>query len=524
MAFKLFGRGSHLRKAPRGKYIILLAAALVLALLLLEILLHPYKIHYDCALYLEAGQMMLQGKILYLDFYDVNPPLIFYLNTIPAFISQVFSLKAPLAFSLFVFFLVVVTTFMTYAGLKPAAAQSFYHDREVLCLFLALGSFLAWRWNLFGQREHLFLLFYFPFFVLRWLRWEGYEIPRGRSLLWGACGAIGLLLKPHFLLIGAALELYGLLSRKKFRALLAPEMISALGIGLLYAGHFALLPGQALGNWLGRFIPQYFLWHRASWAQLFGLRLNVFSFSTNLTLFVLALSLGALFLAFRKKTVFTSLLRALAVFSLAAFLVYLIPQQTWFYHALPAFWGGLMILGMILARAGLFSGPGNPSPTGFYWRIPFPVWAVLVVLIFGLAAGVQLKGGVRGLDDDPLTRAILQYSKKGESLIFISHSPSAQFPRTLQTERRLGSRYGAHFPLLYFQSLKKKYPEKARREEELYLDELRSDIIQNRPRLIVMDNEDWPPGFTGRLGDALGHYRLLKTLGGRFSVYRRMGI
>ncbi len=496
-----------------------------MVLLLIEICLNPFKIHYDNAMHLEASRMMLQGKVLYLDFYDANPPLICYLNIIPALMAQFFSLKAPLAFSLFVFFLVVVTTLMTYACLKPVAGQSLYHEREVLCLFLTLGSFLAWRWNLFGQREHLFLLLYFPFFALRWLRWEGHKIPLKRSLIWGLCGALGLLLKPHFLLIGLILEVYWLISRKKFRILLAPEMISALGIGLLYAAHFALLPGQALSNWLGRFIPQYLhYWPRSSWAQMLGLRLTVFSISMNLTIFVVALSLGGIFLAFRIKSGFNSLLRGLSVLSLSSFLVYLIPRQAWFYHALPAFWAALMVLGMILARTGLFSGSGNTSPTGFYWRISTTLWAALVVLAFGLAAAVQLKGGARPLDNDPLTRAVLQFSRKGESLIFISHSPSGQFPRTLQTERRLGSRYVYHFPLFNIQGLEKSHPEKARREEQLYLDELRSDIDQNRPRLIFIDNDDWPPDFTGRIAEVMGNYRLLKISGGKFAVYRRMGI
>lgn len=525
MIFHLSGRRPQPQRKPRGKFVILLATALILALLLLEIFLNPYKIHYDCAMHLEASRMMLQGKVLYLDFYDANPPLICYLNIIPALLAQFFSLKAPLAFSLFVFLLVVATTLMTYACLNPVAGQSFYHEREVLCFFLVLGSFLVWRWNQFGQREHLFLLLYFPFFVLRWLRWEGHKIPLRRSLIWGLCGALGLLLKPHFLLMGALLEVAWLISRKKIRVLLAPEMISALGIGLLYAAHFALLPHQALTNWLGRFVPQYLLyWPRSPWAQMLGLRLTVFSISMNLTVFIVALSLGGMFLAFRIRSDFNSLLRALSVLSISAFLVYLIPQQAWFYHALPAFWAALMVLGLILARAGLFSASGNARPTGFHWRISSTFWAVLVVLAFGLAAAVQLKRGARPLDNDPLTRAVLQFSRKGESLIFISHSPSAQFPRTLQTERKLGSRYVYHYPLFNFQGLGKKDPEKARREEQLYLDELRSDIVQNRPRLIFINQDDWPPDFTGRLAEVLGHYRLLNEWDGKFAVYRRMGI
>ena len=51
------------------------------------IALNPMRIKSDCALYLEMGRQLLEGKLPYVDFGEVNPPLIIYLNAIPAFVA-----------------------------------------------------------------------------------------------------------------------------------------------------------------------------------------------------------------------------------------------------------------------------------------------------------------------------------------------------------------------------------------------------------------------------------------------------
>ena len=52
------------------------------------IALNPMRIKSDCALYLEMGRQLLEGKLPYVDFGEVNPPLIIYLNAIPAFFAK----------------------------------------------------------------------------------------------------------------------------------------------------------------------------------------------------------------------------------------------------------------------------------------------------------------------------------------------------------------------------------------------------------------------------------------------------
>ena len=52
------------------------------------IFLHPLAISPDQALYLESGKLILQGRVPYLDFFDLNLPLIMYLNVIPVVVAN----------------------------------------------------------------------------------------------------------------------------------------------------------------------------------------------------------------------------------------------------------------------------------------------------------------------------------------------------------------------------------------------------------------------------------------------------
>ena len=57
--------------------------------------LHYYPAMYnsDAALFLQAAQLLLQGKRLYLDILVVNPPLIIYLSTVPVYLAKLLSLN-----------------------------------------------------------------------------------------------------------------------------------------------------------------------------------------------------------------------------------------------------------------------------------------------------------------------------------------------------------------------------------------------------------------------------------------------
>ena len=176
-------------QAPQA-YLFTIETAVVLAML---IALHPLAINPDAAMHLSAGQMLLEGKRPYVDVIDTNPPLIFYLNVIPAFIAQVLSANAIVVFSITVLVLVLASAWSV--RLVVRGSQLEYDQSELALLLFAWVAFAALTKyselyitklvGLFGQREHIFMLLYLPLFVVRWVRWHGGRVRTGLAAAMG---------------------------------------------------------------------------------------------------------------------------------------------------------------------------------------------------------------------------------------------------------------------------------------------------------------------------------------------------
>jgi hypothetical protein len=64
-------------------FAVILVASLSLRMLV-SVLLHPLRIGWDPALHLQCAQLIVAGGLPYVDMFDVNPPLIWYLDMLPA--------------------------------------------------------------------------------------------------------------------------------------------------------------------------------------------------------------------------------------------------------------------------------------------------------------------------------------------------------------------------------------------------------------------------------------------------------
>ena len=69
------------------------------------ILFNPLSTSVGSALYLQAGEMLLEGQTPYVDFVDINPPLIIYFSALWAGAAKLFGVHPILIFSLGVWLL-----------------------------------------------------------------------------------------------------------------------------------------------------------------------------------------------------------------------------------------------------------------------------------------------------------------------------------------------------------------------------------------------------------------------------------
>jgi hypothetical protein len=310
--------------------------ALLPALLFVPIVLAP-PLNHDVAAVLQFSQRWRAGEHLYSDLIDVNPPLIFVLNLIPAWIAAATPLDAVATLRLCLFayggFCWWLAMRVRDRGAEGPVERAFLNVLPALFLFDAGYDF--------GQREHLMALAALPYVLAAARRASG-EVPRGRIAV-GLLAGVAFALKPHFLAVPALIEAAVLFGRRP-EGVFLPGLAAALRHSLrdpvpwlmvgVWAAYLASLP-LVFPDYLGTVVPLVWNFYldlggSSAWQVLLTPRLAV----------VTALLLPLLFLAFRGRPiplrapggVLPPLLALTAVAALAAAVA---QHKGWSYHVLP---------------------------------------------------------------------------------------------------------------------------------------------------------------------------------------------
>lgn len=520
----------------------------------LYIVNHPLDINHDSAYFLDCGRQMLAGKLQYVDFIDPNPPLITYLHFIPALIASLLPLHIILVFSLLVLSLIIWST-LTIRRIVFVSNIEF--NRESLGIILLLWCMFSFCLGFhYGQREHLYVLLYFPFFMMRWVRWEGGEIHLPTAVIVSVAAIIGACMKPYYLFVCLAPELYWAISKRNARNLLNLEMIIVICLGFTYAAHFLLLPDKMLEEFFNRWVPLEVQKYHVYNVPFYHL---IMSFKFPF-LFIMAL-LPFLFPSIQKGD-FGNLTRPLAIFTLASLLVYLVQLKGFPYHTIPALYGGMLIFAIIANQItqslflnekqialrsvlGLIIQLIAIAILAYSDRLNYvprylPVMKGLVITLFVVMTHVQIKqyfyrrrkkedlrftsGMVSQVvvlmaisilllkwnyrrnsltKENPLAKIISSYTREGDPILFINTSLIPPYPLLLQMNRQPASRHLYAFPLaMVYDGVKRsaggEFPYRIdgeqSQEEKRVLREYAEDIATNRPPLIFVHNEKFCSG------------------------------
>ena len=546
-------KGSHLRTGSAWRPAAILGC-LIVGLFLL-IVTRPLVMNHDAAALLQMSKMLLEGAVAYVDFNCFNPPLIIYLGVIPSFLARLLSVHIIPAF-LMVVLLVAVWSTLTIWYLQKRARPSSGWIESALVPALYLGLTFLYRVPAsggdFGQREHLFVLLYMPFFFFRHARWEGLPLNRWMAVTVGLAAAVGASLKPFFVLTALVCEVYWFLSKRNIGRFLTPDFISFTVAGLSYAAHFLLLPGAVFDALFRRWIP-FVMAGYGAYNQSYLILVLVPNFLLAcLVAILLALVCPA------RDTIASRALPALAVFTSSSIFVYLYQHKLWDYQLMPAVFGALLILAIsvdefrrfpattidgwlkqrqwvftqtmaiLLFLAALFLHPGSKismqtryglaaailsltlystfahirnslSGTGQLVRgahriVSTGLYTFLAIMIVALGATPVPQG-----DQSSATLAgmIQIHSREGDAVAFMATRTDASYPTLLQLNRKPGSRYFDFLPvsIIYRDvsvdaSGQFPYREGAQitGDEDLFLTELVSDLGASKPALIFIDS------------------------------------
>jgi hypothetical protein len=174
-------------------------------------------LNHDVAALLQFAQRMLHGERLYVDLIDINPPMVFFLDTVPVGAAQLLGISSVTALIGFTLLLCGITTAWSLALLRRLDAGPLAMTVAPALIGFAL---IVYPMHSFGQREHLLLALALPYALAAAMR-AGAPLPQRLSAPHEAAIAlyalVGIALKPHFAAVPLAFELI-VLARAGWRA------------------------------------------------------------------------------------------------------------------------------------------------------------------------------------------------------------------------------------------------------------------------------------------------------------------
>jgi putative flippase GtrA len=436
----------------------------------------PAMPHHDVSWYLLAADRFLGGARLYRDIIELNPPLIVLLNAPPVAFARLSGFNPSSCFVVYVFLLVAGSLALSDAVLRRFTGLA-RRDRLAL-LFAALAALTFLPMENFGQREHLMLTLALPYLLLAAARLAGSPVAPGLALSVGLAAALGLGLKPYFLIVPLLLEVLLSYRRRSLTAFNRPETWAAA----------AGLVAYAVSVWV--FFPEY-LSVIAPYALIVydAYQLRPGSIFRLLGLLPLILSPALAFALARPRPGATATGAVAETFALAGagFLIaYVVQAKGWFYHFLPAEVAGwMMAVGLLLNLLGHVGGQNRRRT-----RI-----GCVVVALGILTLPALLQGPYRNGATEKIMPYVRTYAEGGSIFAFTSYM-SLAFPLVTETGVGWSSRYPTQWllPGLLHELAKADDADtdlmaRLRGMEKYVFDSTIEDLERQPPDLVIVDQE-----------------------------------
>lgn len=456
---------------------------LVAFLLCAPYLLDATYIADNCAMYLDCARLLLAGKAPYSDFVDLNPPFVMYAGLIPVLLSRFFNLPLILIFQLTVFSLSIYCLVLSASFLLSIKRLRNYVPILIFALCFA-GSFLKFQ---YGERDHLFILCYLPFFFLRLAR---HEMPNGSisrflAVMTGLIAGVGVCFKPVCLIVPVVAECF--YAKQDGKQLKRAETISFGLALLLYLLSFCFLPSAALHQYFG-FLAPLTLFDYSVFNIPSAMALSLFCYNGAVINDIVLFFLIVLISFVLRKT--CTLIPPLLALTLSGYALCAAQAKGWGYHQCVAFYGSFFLLfvnSRVLLELFYKSWKNLPVFLESRKRISQPMLSLILFLLLPLPFTLLAfqDSGKSGFALDDIRSRVLSDTKSGESLVVISSSVSPAYPMMIQEKRENGSRYLWSVPLVMLDHARDR--SFAENEEKRIFDSIWTDIETRRPKLVFIE-------------------------------------
>ena len=287
-------------------------------------LLHFFApMNHDEAYLMALAGRLLDGGQFGKDIMDMNPPHVWWISAMPVWLARQTGLRLDVAASVFT---------VTMAGLSVAAVARLTVaaglgriPRSLFLVFAALLVLFIPGYD-FGQREHWMALLTLPYIVACGCRLNNSTLTPVFGAVIGVAACLGFCIKPYFLLVPVALEIWIFVRLRQPSLAIRAETIAMAVAGIVYAG----LTMIYARSYLETEVPTALLGY---WSYKSPLQ-DVLR-SALILLAPVAMLFAVGYLTRRKNAQTPALAQALALAGAASLLAALIQTKPWSYHFLP---------------------------------------------------------------------------------------------------------------------------------------------------------------------------------------------
>ena len=304
----------------------LICLSTIAALFVVQIYLRfQSELVQDCAWFMHVADQLLHGKTLYVDIFEVNPPLGMWMMVPIVWFAENFNLDqtATINITLFSASAAVLAVCNRYLKFNSQINSS---TRLLQVALLALGI-LFFPTIFFAEREHFMVLLFLPWVFLRLANPNQTQIGIWERVLIGVMAGAAICIKPQAIVAPALVELVIYLHRRKISEMFAPENRGAVLFTAIYASAILIYAPAFFTEMLGIGTKAY--------VPFFGYPLSVSLYGARWTITALIIAVAIRYrLSILKADIFflDGLLAAAIGFAISFF----IQMKGFAYQIMPA--------------------------------------------------------------------------------------------------------------------------------------------------------------------------------------------
>lgn len=202
-------------------------------------------VNWDAGYLLHATSLFIQGGTYTQDFFTPNTPMIFYLYMPPVIASTLFKIGIITSYQLYIFILCTFCLLICYQLLKRLISRE---DSKLTVVFLATLASVYYLLPVyeFGQRDHLYFVLTFPYILMTTLRMQDKPVNKYEATLVGFITALGVGIKPQFMITPLLIEIYYALNKKTLYGWARTEILALLFTLILYSTSVLILHPEYL--------------------------------------------------------------------------------------------------------------------------------------------------------------------------------------------------------------------------------------------------------------------------------------